>query len=735
VNPERWARICRIFEAAQELEAPQQEEFVRKECATDEELCRTVLDMLAVGEAAEGFLDPRATVNEPVDELPWRLGDFELLERIGRGGMGTVYRARQLSLARDVAVKVLAPGAFLSLRVERFLREARVGAKLHHPGIVAVLSIGQEGETRYFAMDLVEGHDLAREIEELKGEERGASPSTVHLPSSRAHEYFREVARMIRDVADALAHAHRNGIVHRDVKPSNVLVQRDGAIKVVDFGLARDVALETITRSGMIAGTLPYMSPEQARSRKEAIDHRTDVYSLGVILYELLTLKRPHSGDSESELLARIASEEPVPVRRLNPRVPRDLETICAGAMEKAVKDRYATAAELRDDLTRFLGHEAVLRKPAGLGLLLLRRARRHRVGLSVLGVGTLAFLVGGWVVANAARRSRLAELTHVSVRAFDASGAPLPAVVRVRPVDPFTSGVGPAAVLGRTPLEPTPLEDGYHRIVVVFDDGAFQEIPLFADGSGDVVALEVEHRDFETEGLVAIGPETYTFPDYDSPPAYQGVILELPAFWIARTEVTNREYDAFVRATGHRDPSYWKLVEDREAFLRERGDDPVVGVTWSDAVAYCLWRGMRLPTAAEWHRAAGGAENRPFPYSADPDAPPRGNVLRPLETANDTEGRWALYLANIAPADSSPDAASPEGLLHMYGNVQEYTESAAIEPMPGRERIYRTYDRFLFGGYWSSRELGTGMRSPAFYGLDDYTWFQGFRCAKSLAP
>ncbi len=408
---ERWEEVQRLYWRAIELPLEEREAFVQREAGGDAELAHEILRMLQAGPRTT-FLAPPTPLGPPTGEIPRRLGDFELLQEIGRGGMGIVYRARQLSLGREVALKILPPSLSLPQRqIERFQREAKAAGRLHHPNIVSILTVGQDGELRFIAMELVSGLNLAEELKRLREEKNVRDDTTAHLPSSHASSFFRRVGEIVRQAADALQHAHEHKIVHRDIKPSNLLLDTEGNVRIVDFGLARDEEQGTITKTGELAGTPHYMSPEQARASRQRVDHRTDVYSLGVVLYELLTLRRPFEGRTSQEVIHNILEREPQRIRKLNPRVPRDLEVICTTAMAKALSERYATAAELRDDLARFLAHQAIRARPPSLWQIARAIAKKHRVALAagfllVLGSGTGI----AWQEAAQARRLRAAD-------------------------------------------------------------------------------------------------------------------------------------------------------------------------------------------------------------------------------------------------------------------------------------------------------------------------------------
>jgi formylglycine-generating enzyme required for sulfatase activity len=270
-------------------------------------------------------------------------------------------------------------------------------ARLQHPHIVPVYAEGRAGSTHWFVMQYVDGHGLDHELRcQAGGKPNAAAPL---LPAFGTGPWFAAVARVCAEAAEALQAAHEHGIVHRDIKPANLLLDRRGRLLVADFGIARDARLGSLTEPGMIAGTWHYMSPEQARVANSPVDHRTDIYSLGVVMYELLTRARPFEGTTSQEVLDRIRGPAPRTVRRCNPGVPRDLETICMAAMERDAAARYPTARELAADLRRFLAHEAIHRQPpswlARCGSTLRRRRRELAIAAALLvavALGSTAF-------------------------------------------------------------------------------------------------------------------------------------------------------------------------------------------------------------------------------------------------------------------------------------------------------------------------------------------------------
>jgi serine/threonine protein kinase len=395
---------------------------------------------LALGECLDGleFVQsavPRLPAAGPVgaeESLApaTRLGDYRIIREIGRGGMGLVYEADQISLGRRVALKVLPFASAIDPRQrQRFQVEAQAAAHLHHAHIVPVFAVGFDQGVHYYAMQFIEGRSLAAVIGELRmaqvpepaeasrpargpdstvtllplsepvqeSKPHSASSSTPSFPSTshRSRTFVRMVAQLGAQAAEALDHAHSLGVVHRDIKPSNLLVDPRGELWITDFGLARFQDDPGPTRTGDLVGTLRYMSPEQALGKRVVVDHRTDIYSLGATLYELLTLRPVFDGRDRQELLHQIAHLEPVAPRHVNPAIPRDLETILLKAMDKEAPRRYGSAQEMADDLRRFLDDKPIqARRPTALEHT-AKWARRHRpVVVTTVLVTLLALIV-----------------------------------------------------------------------------------------------------------------------------------------------------------------------------------------------------------------------------------------------------------------------------------------------------------------------------------------------------
>ncbi|MBI2931824.1 MAG: protein kinase [Planctomycetes bacterium] len=346
---------------------------------------------LSIEQLIELLKNQSAPGASPVPTLEHK---YRIVQELGSGSGGTVYLAEDLQLGRPVALKVLRPDNMVSkTAVKRFFGEGKALAKLRHPGIVQVYEIGQVESTYFIAMEFVPGETLERHL--LKGR-----------PS------FRDAAGLVAEVADAVHHAHAQGIVHRDLKPGNIMIETVGSerhVRVMDFGLAHDVFARTrLTATGAVVGTPMYMAPEQVSA--QAIDARTDVYALGVILYELMCGRPPFTGRTTYELYEAIVVEDPTPPRRANPRVPVEMELIVMTALNKLPAFRYPTAQAMASDLRRFLRGEPVSAKGLSLAHKVITRARRHWVALAVAFLIVVVGAVVGTFFAGSAARERAFE-------------------------------------------------------------------------------------------------------------------------------------------------------------------------------------------------------------------------------------------------------------------------------------------------------------------------------------
>lgn len=376
---------------------------------------------------------------------------YQIIGVLGQGGMGIVYKAMQTKLNRMVALKVLPAmvGSANPAAVQRFRREATAAARLHHTNIIPIYDFGESADAYYYAMEYITGKpldvvirsvsqkftspptaaELAHAVTELDlpipvRTDSSADGATSSLPAPsvaggmRGRTYYRQIARWMADAAEALHYAHSHGVIHRDIKPANLILSGDGRIMVADFGLAKSAGDNSVTMTGALLGTLRYLSPEQAMAKRMRVDHRTDVYSLGATMYELLTFQPAYPGMDDKEILGAIMTRDPAPLRKINANVPAELDIICMKCMEKSPDARYETARAMADDLRRYINDLPIVARRPSVVTRAVKFTRRHKLPVvaatAVVLVSASAFL---WQREAAARQreeqqKRLAQIS-----------------------------------------------------------------------------------------------------------------------------------------------------------------------------------------------------------------------------------------------------------------------------------------------------------------------------------
>jgi len=564
--------------------------------------------------------------------------------------MGAVFQGYDPALDRTVAIKVLAPHLVWEQEfVERFLREARAAARLRHPNIVTIHDVGQEGGWFYFVMEYLEGQPLSQ-------------------VRQRRRLTLEDTLRIVTPLAHALDYAHGQGLVHRDVKPANVMVAPDGQVTLTDFGIARAARATRLTRSGVVIGTPDYMSPEQAMGR--VVDARSDQYALGVLAYQMLAGRAPFAADNTPALLHQVVYEPPPALGELRPDLPAGVARALERAMAKDPAERYescgAFAAALEEPPTRGLVPRPAQREAPA--------AERARAGGGPLPAWVWG-LIGTAIVALAVGVS---ILTAGGGRGLSAS---TPAPPTEAPTALPTDSPTPAETPTIAPTEaPAPTEPPTEEPTQPPTPAGPRLRDTMTRPADEMVMVAVPAGQFE------MGIEGGRS---DEGPAHT---VALDSFWIDRTEVRVAQFRAFAEATGYQTEaekagwayvwrdgdSQWEQIVGAD-WLHPQGpesdaadDHPVVQVNWVDVAAYCAWAGARLPTEAEWEYAARGPEARLYPWGEAFDGARLNSCdiicpARLRDTSLDDGYRFT------APVSSFPDGASWCGAHDLAGNVYEW--------------------------------------------------------------
>jgi dienelactone hydrolase len=738
MTPDRWHRVEEIYNSALKQDAHQRGRFVEQACQEDDYLRREVESLLRRRDEPDVIAPPL----NPSMDLPLagtRLGPYEILDELGAGGMGQVYRARDSRLDRVVAIKVLRPAIAEQAGLKhRFEREARAISSLNHAHICTLHDVGEQDGFSFLIMEYLEGETLADIL-------------------ARGALQIGEALRYAVEAADALAAAHAKGIVHRDLKPGNIMITKAGIVKVLDFGLAKlsdprvssgapPLTVTAPTHPGEILGTVAYMSPEQAEGRP--VNAASDVFSFGALVYEMLCGRRPFRGDTELSTLAAILHESPEPPQRIRSGIPAGLGRITLKCLEKLPEARYPSAVELHADLQASQAAMA-----AENGSIWSRKA--VRAGALAIFLVVVAIVAARWVArvrgAHWAETKALPEVARLMSEFKPVAAARLlreaeqyvpesPDLIRLKSelvlgtlavnttppgadvyvTDYMAKDEGDASrweFVGRSPLKKDRFPAGIYLYRFRAEKPGFEASERVLEAQGDV-QLDLHPSSATPAGMVWVTGLRSGNGIGVKPPA------DVEAFWIDRYEVTNRQFKEFVDRGGYRNRAYWKepfqsngktlsWEASMSQFLDATGrpgpatwelgtypegkaEFPVGGVSWYEAAAYAEFAGKSLPTVYHWFSAARMGTHSEI-----------------------------LILSNLASkgpaAVGSFGGVGPFGTYDMAGNLKEWCWNSSGE------------GRYILGGAWNEATYmfrHTDVRKPF---ERDATF--GFRCARYVSP
>lgn len=654
---------------------------------------------------------------------PKRIGKFEIRELVGEGSFGQVFKGWDFELKRLVAIKIPRFEKSNSPDVMRQLREAQAAAQIRHPNVISVHEVGTHEGKFYIASDFVDGINLKQWI--------------------KAHEIsVRESAQLIQKIAMAIQAAHDNRVIHRDLKPSNILMDKNGIPFVTDFGLAKwsSSPEATLTQDGQILGTLAYMSPEQAAGHVKQISNRSDIYALGVMLYELITHKKPFSATDSRTYLYMVQTSEPTSPRKVSNAIPNDLETICLKAMRKEALKRYGSAREMADDLERFLCGKPITARPVtGIERTALW-VKRNPVVSALAGIAfTFAVIAAASFLRPPVIGPVVPEKTHVAIEV--SSGIPVSAVMTgarwaIVPVDEDRKLESEKITREYGKKVELDLEPGDYLVVVDVPGVGFHEVYR-------TVPVDMNSRpgNFAHNSWKILGNDTIEWPritlDVDS--QVEQNLIEIPggtfemgivgnsvspvhsrhvnSFLIGRTETTFAQYTEHLPI-----PGIYEIVDS----AWPRGEFPIIGINWNCVAAYAELVGCRTITEAEYEFVATNGGTTLYPWGNDK------SLIKP----------WKLQSVGEKSADKSNF-----GVLGLFSNSAELCDSI-LSPYPGAtktlaELIQRQtrQGRVFRGGPREIDENSTnadwtdGVRRRASLDVLETAGNVSFRVGRSLSP